>query len=243
MSPRIPLLAAVLVLALVVPATASAQIYFSISAGVNGTRAADVTVNVPSAGLGATWHDVHFAAKPFKSPQYYQWRLGTFLDHRQRFGVEFEFTHLKVLADTSRSYGTSGVINGVAVPEGAVLPMDATVQEYQMSHGLNFLLFNAVARIPFGSGRFALVTRAGAGPTLPHAESTVLGVFRQQYEWAGIGYQGAAGVNIRLSRLISFIADYKLSYAQPRISVAGGTGQTSSLTQQGAFGLAFGFAR
>ena len=112
-----------------------------------------------------------------------------------------------------------------------------------MTHGLNFLLFNAVARIPFGNGRFALVTRAGVGPTLPHAESMVLGVFRQRYEWAGVGYQGAAGVNIRLSRLISFIADYKLSYAQPQISSCRRPGHTSSLTQQGAFGLAFGFAR
>ncbi len=240
---RPQLLLAALCLSLVLPASARAQVYFSVSAGTNTTRSADVTVNVPSAGLAATWHDVHFAAKPFKSPQYYQWRLGTFLDQHKRFGIEFEFTHLKVISDTSRSYATSGVINGITVPAGSVQTMDATVQEYQMTHGLNFLMFNAVARIPFGSGRLALVTRAGVGPTLPHAESMVLGVFRQQYEWAGIGYQGAAGLNFKLSRLISFIADYKLSYAHPQISVAGGTGQTSALTQQFAFGLAFGFAR
>ena len=109
MPQRIPLLAAVLVFAVVLPATASAQNHLSISAGVNSTRAADVSVTVPSAGLDATsGHDVHFAAKPFKSPQYYPVaarRSSTIVSASEQ--IEFEFTHLKVISDTSRSYATS----------------------------------------------------------------------------------------------------------------------------------------
>jgi hypothetical protein len=245
MAPRIPVLvAAVLALAVVFAAPAHAQIYFSISAGGNWTRSADVSVSVPSAQFAPTYHDVHFAAKPFKSPQYYQWRLGTLLDKRRRFGVEFEFTHLKVISDTSQTYAMTGTVNGVAVPPGTVQQMDVLVPQYQMTHGLNFLLFNGVAQFPFGSSkRLSFVARAGLGGTLPHAESTVLGAFYQHYQWAGLGYQGAAGLDVKLSRLISFIADYKLSYAHPHITVAGGTGETTSLTSQIAFGLAFGFAR
>jgi opacity protein-like surface antigen len=231
-------------LSVVLPVPAHAQIYFAVSAGGNWTRAADVTLSVPDAQFAPTYHDVHFAAKPFKSPQYYQWRLGTLLGRKQRFGVEFEFTHLKVISDTSQTYMVTGTINGVAVPPGTTQQMDVLVPQYQMTHGLNFLLFNGVARFPFGSGaRFSFVARAGLGATLPHAESTVLGAFRQQYEWAGLGYQGAAGLDFKLSRLISVVADYKLSYAHPRITIVGGTGQTTALTSQVAFGLAFGFAR
>jgi hypothetical protein len=242
---RRPRLVALLSLALVALARpAHAQIYGSISAGANHTMPADVAVNVPGAGLGVTYHDVQFSARPFDSPQYYVWRVGRLFGANARWGIEFEFTHLKVIADTSRSYVASGAIDGVAIPTGTSLPMDAQVQEYQMTHGLNFLLVNAVSRIPLGTkGRFAIVTRAGIGSTLPHAETNVLNQFRQHYEFAGVGLQGSAGVAMKLTRLVSVVADYKLSEAQPRITVAGGTGQTTALTHQIAIGLAFGFAR
>jgi hypothetical protein len=242
---RRPRLVALLSLALVALARpAHAQVYGSISAGANHTMPADVTVNVPGAGLGVTYHDVQFSARPFDSPQYYVWRIGRLFGANARWGIEFEFTHLKVIADTSKSYVASGAIDGVAIPTGTSLPMNAQVQEYQMTHGLNFLLMNAVSRIPLGTkGRFAIVTRAGIGSTLPHAETNVLNAFRQQYEFAGVGLQGSAGVAMRLTRLVSVVADYKLSEAQPRITVAGGTGQTTALTHQIAIGLAFGFAR
>jgi opacity protein-like surface antigen len=223
---------------------ARAQIYGSISAGANHTTPADVTINVPGAGLGVTYHDVQFSARSLDSPQYYVWRVGRLFGGHARWGLEFEFTHLKVIADTSKRYAATGSIDGAAIPIGASLPMNAEVQEYQMTHGLNFLLVNAVSRIPLGEhSRFALVTRAGIGSTLPHAETNVLGAFRQQYEFAGLGIQGSAGVAIRLTRLISLEADYKLSNAQPKITVAGGTGQTTAVSHQVAIGLAFGFAR
>lgn len=223
---------------------AQAQIYGSISAGANHTMPADVTVNVPGAGLGVTYHDVQFSARSFDSPQYYVWRVGRLFGANARWGIEFEFTHLKVIADTSKSYAAAGAIAGNAIPTGTSLPMNAQVQEYQMTHGLNFLLVNVVSRIPLGDhGRFAIVTRAGIGSTLPHAETNVLGEFRQQYEFAGAGLQGSVGVAMRLSRLVSLVADYKLSEAQPKITVVGGTGQTTAITHQAAIGLAFGFAR
>jgi hypothetical protein len=237
-------LAAAVCLVIAWPATASAQMYFSVSAGGNHTQPADVTVDVPSAGLDVTYHDVPFSARSLASPQYYMWRLGRLFGPRQRFGLEFEFTHLKVIADASKSYLTSGQIAGVAIPGGAVLPMSAEVQEYQMTHGLNFLIVNGVWRMPVGSNhRLAFVARAGLGTTLPHAETSVLGQSSQHYEFAGIGVEGSAGVAVKISHLLSLIADYKVSEAQPRITVVSGTGQTTALTQQVAIGLALGFAR
>jgi hypothetical protein len=242
---RIVFIASVIVSVLTVwPAVARAQMYFSVSAGGNHTSPADVTVNVPASGLAVTYHDVQFSARSLTSPQYYVWRLGKFFGSRQRVGVEFEFTHLKVISDTSKSYVASGTIDGVLLPGGTSVPMNAAVQEYQMTHGLNFLLFNIVARLPIGSsGRLALVARAGTGPTLPHGETNVLGQFRQGYEWAGVGVEGSAGLALKLSRLLTVIADYKISHARPEITVAGGSGQTTALTQQVAVGLAIGFAR
>jgi hypothetical protein len=231
----------------VVLATASpafAQVYASVSLGANHTSPADVTVNVPSAGLGVTYHDVQFSARSFDSPQYYVWRVGKLFGAHARWGVEFQFTHLKVIADTSKSYVASGQINGLSIPGGTALPMDAQVQEYQMTHGLNFLTVNGVGRLPIGhSARLSLVGRVGVGTTLPHAETNVLNAFSQHYEFAGPGVEGSGGVALKLTRIISLVADYKLSHASPTITVVGGRGQMTANTQQIAIGLAFGFAR
>jgi hypothetical protein len=226
------------------PSAASAQMYASLSAGGNHTAPADVTVNVPSSGLAVTYQGVHFSARSLDSPQYYVWRIGRLFGTHQRLGVEFEFTHLKVIGDTSRSYVASGQINGQAIPGGSSLPMNAVVQEYQMTHGLNFLMVNAVGRVPIKSGRrLSLVTRAGMGTTLPHAETEVLGQTQERYEFTGLGVEGSAGLAMKLSHLLSVIADYKVSEARPRITVVSGTAQTRALTQQVAIGLALGFAR
>jgi hypothetical protein len=244
MSWRLARIGALLCSLLVSPAIASAQIYGSISAGANHTGSADVTVTVPSAGLGVTYHDVQFSARPFDSPQYYVWRLGRLVGPAQRFGVEFEFTHLKVISNTAKSYVASGTIAGLAIPGGTALPMNAEVQEYQMTHGLNFLLVNGVARLPLGAhGRVSLVGRVGLGSTLPHAETNVLNQSSQHYEFAGVGFGGSAGLVFKLTRILSVTADYKISDADPRITVVAGTGQMRAVSQQVAIGLAFGFAR
>ena len=237
-------LAALLCLSLAWPSSALAQVYATVSLGANQTAPADVTVTVPSAGLGVTYHDVQFSARSFDSPEYYVWRLGKLFGPSARLGVEFQFTHLKVIADTSKSYVASGQINGVALPGGTSVPMNAQVLEYQMTHGLNFLIVNGVGRWPIGKRqRLALVGRFGVGTTLPHAETNVLGQFSQHYEFAGLGVEGSGGLAVKLTRLISIVADYKISDAHPRITVVSGTGQTTAISQQIAIGLAFGFAR
>lgn len=226
------------------PTVTRAQMYGSISLGANHTFPADVTVNVPAAGLGVTYHGVQFSARPFDSPQYYNWHLGRLFGPRRRFGVEFEFTHLKVISDTSKSYAASGTIKFTAIPSDSTLPMNAEVQEYQMTHGLNFLIVNVVGRFPLRfNPRLSLIARLGLGDTLPHAETNVLQQSIQRYEFAGLGIQGSAGLAMRLSHLISLIADYQISDADPQITVVGGTGRTRALSQQVALGLAFGLAR
>jgi len=202
------------------PTAAQAQWYVGAYLGANYTHPATIRVDLPAAQLALRYDDVGFSGEPFASPQYYGIRIGREVG-RGRLGVEVEFIHLKVYAD----------------------PMDAVVTRYAMSHGLNFLLVNLVARQPIANGRASLVGRGGIGPTLPHAETTVLGIEREQYEFGGIGWQAAAGVEIALARRLRAEAEYKFTFARPVIDVAGGTGRTSSATHQVTFGLAVPFPR
>lgn len=206
---------------------AAAQWYGAVYLGANTTRPADVTVK--GDGYDLTFPKVDFEARPFESPQYYGWRLGRFLGAERRVGVEVEFIHLKVIADADQ--------------------LGPSVQQYRMTHGLNFLVANLTSRVPlgrsaYGDPPFALISRIGAGVTVPHAETTILGVSKEQYEYAGPGAHAAIGLSARLNGRLSLVTEYKLTYAKPRITTAhNGTGQTTTLTHHIAIGFAFGLSR
>ena len=227
---------------LALPTPAAAQWYMAGYAGGNVTRPADVTIDQPATGTSVTFEEVRFSAEPLKSPQYYGYRIGRMFGQERRLGVEVEFIHLKVISDTSRTYAVTGSIGGE--PASADMRMDAFVRRYSMTHGLNFLLINVVSRTPVGSGRLALVARAGAGPTLPHAETTVGILAQEQYEYAGIAAHVAAGLDVRLRGRLSAMIEYKLTAARPEIDLPlGGRGRMTALSHQIAVGLAFGVSR
>ena len=73
-----------------------------------------------------------------------------------------------------------------------------------------------------GVHRLVIVGRAGAGPTVPHAETTVDHVNLDRYEGGGPGVQGAAGVEVRVWRRLGVLGEYKYTRATPHIEVAGG---------------------
>ena len=229
------------VISLACAKSAEAQWYFAGYLGANKTASAPVAIEVPASNISLVFDDVAFAARPFESPQYYGWRLGTLLGPARRFGVEVEFIHLKVIGLTGRAYETTGSSGPMPLAPGQ--PMSTIVERYAMTHGLNFLLVNVVARQPAAGSRASLVVRAGAGPTIPHTETTVLGGAVDKYEFAGWGLHGAAGIDLRLSGRLSFVAEYKVTRARPEVTIAGGTGRTTALTHQAAAGVAFGFSR
>lgn len=214
-------------LLLSVASPASAQWYGAVYLGANTTRPADITVK--GDGYDLTFRDVDFEARPFESPQYYGWRLGRFFSETRRLGAELEFIHLKAIANPEQ--------------------LRPQVERYRMTHGLNYLVVNLVSRVPLGrsaSGEapVALVSRAGAGITLPHAETTVFGASQEQYEYAGPGAHAAVGLDVRLKGRLSLVTEYKVTYAKPKISTANnGTGQTTTLSHHIAVGIAFGLSR
>jgi len=238
---------ALLLLCLLPPRAADAQWYVAGYLGANHTLPSTVSIDQPALGTSLEFSDVTFDARPFESPQYYGVRVGRLFGERRRFGVEFEWFHPKVYADTSAVVPVAGRLTGTNLDTTA--RMDTIVQRYSMSHGMNFALVNAVIRIPMSddaasfASRVAITGRAGAGPMVPHGETEIAGQSVEQYEVAGVGYQIAGGVDVRVAGRLSAIVDYKFGHASPEITVFSGTGQTTANLHQLAFGLAFGFTR
>jgi hypothetical protein len=223
---------------------ARAQWFTAVYLGANHTHAATVAIERPADGISLEYRDVAFEARPFESPQYYGLRFGRwFGPSSRRIGVEVEFIHLKAYGRTDRQYevaGDAGAFDQVTQPPA---PMSALVSRYAMSHGLNLLLINVGLRAPLNQGPVALVARGGAGPALPHGETTIAGESRERYEYGGLGAHAAGGFEIRLHARISGLIEYKITFAQPELTIAGGTGKMSALTHHVAFGLAFGLSR
>jgi hypothetical protein len=231
----------VLIVVLGWPVCASAQWYGAAYLGANHTQSADVHIDQPDRATSLVVQNVAFEARPLVSPQYYGLRGGRLFGATRKWGLEVEFIHLKVISRTDRPYTMSGEWQGA--PVDGTERMDVFVQRYSMTHGLNYLLLNVVARQPLAGGAVALTGRAGGGPTYPHAESTVGGAAREQYEAAGFGLHAAGGLDVRLVAALSAFVEYKLTAARPEIDVAGGTGHVRTIDHQIAAGLAFGWPR
>jgi hypothetical protein len=218
------------------PAFADGQWYVTGYLGGNRTQSATVTVRQPALDTAVAFHDVRFAAKPLQDPNYYGWRIG--YEPAGRFGLEFEFVHLKVIGETGRTYRISGRFAG-ANADDLVAPMNELVQRYSMTHGLNFLLVNLVAKLPVfrPSGRTSMTARIGAGPTIPHAETTVGGRSRAEYEYGGLGVHAAVGLTVRVFHRVAALVEYKLTYARPEIDLVDGTGTTTAVSHHLAGGV------
>jgi len=226
------------------PSAAAAQWYIGTFTGGNVTHAATVILDQPGRDRLLEFENVHFAARPLESPQYYGARLGYFFD-AGRFGLELEFLHVKVIGLTDRLVTVTGREAGV--PVNAQMRMDAIIQRHAMTHGLNFLMANVAWRRALGgtsgSAPVTLVLRAGAGPVVPGVDSVVDHVSVQEYQYAGLGGQLAAGLDIRLRGPLSATVEYKFTGTRPIIDLACGTSRMTALTHHVAAGFALGFSR
>jgi hypothetical protein len=126
-------------------APAQAEWIAAMYTGGAHTYQSTLALQIPELAASLTLHPVSYAAEPFQSPIYYGYRAGYCFS--RHFGFEGEFTHLKVYAETNRSGQVSGLLRGASVDE--VVPLNAVVQRFNITHGLNLLTGNFVVRKAF----------------------------------------------------------------------------------------------
>lgn len=229
-------LAAALVVGLS-PSTASADWTFGIFAGACATQDSSLSIQQPSNGTNVTLDGVRYDSASFAWPVYYGYRVGAF-PRNGRFGLEGELIHMKVIADTARVVTVDGTVRGENA--AGARPLSSLVERFSITHGVNLLLVNAVLRLAPANAREArwtFVGRAGAGASVPHAESTIGGVSVDHYEWGAFSAQGSAAAELRVSGPFRLSAEYKLTRTVQDVSIAGGSARTPLVTHHAAFGL------
>lgn len=237
--------AAVAAALLLPPSSARADWILGGYLGHAATLASTVRFDLPGRQTTLDAGGVTYRGESFQFPLYYGYRVMWVPEAHPWIGFEYEFIHAKVHAETERVVRLRGTLRGA--PVDGSMPLSAVARRLAMSHGLNFILGNVAVRRAFGPAaaggtpRFVAVARAGAGPTLPHAESTIDGVDREQYERGGLGMQAAGGLEVALWRNLAAVGEYKWTWATPTIDVDGGQATIPSRTHHLAIGFAVRF--
>jgi opacity protein-like surface antigen len=209
---------------------------WTLAAFVGGARTQDSTIGLSQASQSTdvTLSLVRYRSESLNAPIYYGYRIGVFASSGW-IGIEGEFIHLKVIADTARPVMREGVIRGVTVSD--VRPLATVLERFSITHGVNLLLVNAVARRAIqgsndGPPRWFFTGRAGAGASVPHPESTIAGVNLERYEWGSFSFQAAGGMELRLTNRLYLSGEYKFTHTVQHVSVAAGGSVRTPLTTQ-----------
>jgi len=191
---------------------------FYLGAAHTERAALSFSLRDPAAHIAFTAAD--FRGESLTPPLYYGYRVSYFPRHAP-LGVEGEFTHLKVYAN---------------------LPEDSIIQRFSMSHGLNLVAVNVVARATIHNssrGPVQLMARGGAGPTIPHVESTIAGVSQEGYQSGAIALTAGGGVLVGVSRHLSALVEYKLSRTRETVDTSNGEARGVFLSHHALVGIAW----
>ncbi len=231
---------------LLLTSSVNAEINLALFAGKSMVDNGDL--NLTQAGTNMNFHDVSWEDKSFEEPIFYGARIGYWFNEAPNWGVSVDFSHLKNYLAYNETVAVDGIRNGVAV--GGNETIANTIEDFNMSHGLNTLTFNGQYRwFPAGQrdksllGRMQLYTGLGAGFSIPHVEASISGTKTYEYQWgAGPVVNGMMGVNYDICHFISGFVEYKLSYADVQADLTGGgTINTETVNHQIIFGLSANF--
>lgn len=227
---------AALVLSAAWPVAVGAEPFLDFYAGKSFTQNSDIRIKQPALGNDFTFEDVSFDDESFEDPPWYGVRVGYFFKKYPWLGIAIEFFHFKIIADTAESKRLKGTRGGSAVD--ATVRVDAIVQQFQITHGVNYLTVDGLVRYPlfkapkrFPQGRVQFYGGLGIGPVIAHPENRIDHVKNdEEYEVAGVGVQAFIGTRVLLFKYFGLFAEYKFSHSRLEVDVASGEGRVEENT-------------
>ncbi|MEN9374352.1 MAG: hypothetical protein RIR79_1904 [Pseudomonadota bacterium] len=165
--------------------------YFSWGYSRQQYAPSDIHISQPSLGNDFTVHQVGGADFPATPQQTWDSiinfdlttpqenvRIGKFLNPEKTFAVELSIDHSKYNTNLNQTARVSGVINNQPYNQNMVLSPENF--DYALHNGLNHIMVNAVwfhhlLGPEKQEGELELISRAGAGILLPHAQNVILG--------------------------------------------------------------------
>lgn len=147
--------------------TALADSQIAVFGGWNDSFDSDITLKQPN-GTNMTLHDVPWDGVSSEAPPYWGIRGTWWLANNPNWGLMFDYSHAKVVADKGAVVSVSGRRDGTAI--GPTDKVGNTFQVMEFTDGLNEFFFGAQYRWPherwtpyvgFGVGRQCRTSRSG----------------------------------------------------------------------------------
>ncbi len=206
--------------------------------GRSWTQPSEITLHLPGQNTLLRFEGVRYSDRSFEMPIYYGVRVNYFLPENPSVVLGVEVLHNKVYAQTDRNVRAIGIENGVPVDRNQRL--SDTIQKFDISHGVNYLTFNAMYRpVEWQKGRLVPYAGVGLGVLLLHPENRVGNQAREQWEWDGFGWQVFLGGEYELTDTWSLFLEYKYTNSSVTVKVVDGWADTRLRTHHIAFGSAY----
>jgi len=184
--------------------------------------------------------DVKLTDKSFEFPLYYGVKLSYNLNFVSKFlFAELEFIHSKVYSDQEQIVKATGIYRDSLLD--SYIRFGDIVQNFSISHGLNYLLLNFGYKFP-ALAKIYPYFKFGAGISIPHFETTVDSLSFERYEVNDFVIQLAGGANLKLYK--NFFGFLEFKYTQGEIlkaGIFGGTADTNIKMFHFVFGLGYTF--
>jgi hypothetical protein len=220
-------------------AEVNAQVLVSAYGGGVHTRAAEVRLEQPALDTALTFPRVPFRSESLEPPIYYGYRIGLPTPRTPWLFIEAELIHAKIFAQSSAA--SAGIGRRRGLDAGAV-PFASTFDRFGISHGMNFVLVNALVRRPITTdARWSVTGRIGVGPMVPHPEIAVDGEVEERYQFGGLGAQVSGGLEREIVGRLSAVGEYKFTLSRLRVAVHDGTVRLTTYSHHLALGLGLRF--
>jgi hypothetical protein len=206
-----------------------AELVIGVYTGASHTTPGFLRFTHAATGTGFEFSDVEWEGRSLRRPIYYGGRIGYLPWNRGRFqlGPEFEFIHAKAYVKPDQEVQVTGRFLGQEV--AGFLPVDALIESFNISHGLNLVLGSLVAQygvLPTAGrpmGRLRLSARVGGGVNISHFETRLRNLpYHEQYAYGGPVMQLAGGAHVPLWGPLGAMGEYKYTAVTPEGPINGG---------------------
>lgn len=169
------------------------------------------------------------------APQY-DYKFGYYFN-RKKFGLEFNFDHVKYFVKKDQVVKTEGTLNGQKIDDD--IPITTYIQNFEHSDGANYALLHLVkwlnlSRRNRDGNALLLEWKAGVGAVVPKTNSTIMGKhWDDQYKIAGYVMDIEAGLRYQFLKNFFVEPSFKAAYANyRRFLIADGHGSQKWLSAQ-----------
>jgi len=182
------------------------------------------------------FENIKLTDRSFQFPLYYGIKISQSLKFiNPKVFAEIEFIHSKVYSDPEQKVKAVGIYRNSLVD--SVIRFGDIVQNFSISHGLNYLTVNFGYK--FGD-KISPFVKFGVGISIPHFETTIDSLSFERYETNDFVVQFASGFNIKIHKHILFFFEGKYTFGEIiNAGIYGGTAETLMKMYHFVFGLGY----